>query len=95
MVTAQLEDDLLTPNTSTSVADIRRKMSDSGSLLGKLIKYNLHGSEMDLKGSGNEEAATPDIDFHIHTERVIAGSRLCDVLRTLFASNGYLINLQG
>lgn len=92
MVTAQLEDDVLTPNTSNSVDDVRRKMSDSGSFLGKLIKYNFHGSEMDV--DGDDESVTPDIDFHIHTERVIAGSRLCDVLRTLFASNGYLITLR-
>jgi hypothetical protein len=86
VVSAALEDDLLTPATSTSLDDIRRKMSDTESFLGKLIKYNLHGSEMDVPN----DPTSPGIDFEASTERVIAGARLCDVLRTLFASNGYL-----
>ena len=35
------------------------------------------------------ESPTPEIYFKIHTERIVANARFCDVLRTLFGSNGY------
>src|SRR5579859_3598803 len=80
-----VEDELLTPATSTSIDNIRRKMSDGESFLGKLIEYELHGNEMEA----DDRCQSPEIDFHSARERVIAGSRLCDVLRTLFGSNGF------
>ena len=92
VVSTGLDDGLSTPATSMSLDDIRRKMSDSDSFLGKLVKYNLHGSEMD---GDHQDCVSPEIDFHINTERVIAGSRLCDVLRTLFGSNGYRFTMTG
>jgi hypothetical protein len=85
VTSATMDDEILTPATSTSIDNIRRKMSDGESFLGRLIEYELHGNEME----GEDHSQSPEIDFHSARERVIAGSRLCDVLRTLFASNGF------
>ena len=81
-------DDLSTEATSVwSNAVVRNSLvkdyssNDSGS----------ESKEEDNSASENSasENSSPEIDLKIHSERKIANARLCDVLRTLFGSNGY------
>lgn len=82
------DEDLPTPGTSLWSAEIiRRKSSIAESLLSE------HGLLMENDQSKNhgEDTSSPEFEYKIHDERKIGNIRLCDVLRTLFASNGYLI----
>ena len=49
---------------------------------------NDSGSDSKEDKSGSE-SPSPEINLKVHSERIIANARLCDVLRTLFGSNGY------
>jgi hypothetical protein len=75
-------DDLSTENASIWSSAV------GGSSLAKGDSSN--GSESDSKGEEQSisDNSAPEIDFKIKSERKFANARLCDVLRTLFGSNG-------
>jgi hypothetical protein len=77
------EADLLTPATTTSLDPSRRKMSNADSMIPRF--FDEERSETKSVAS----SPSPILNLTTQTERRIANARLSDVLRTLFASNGY------
>ena len=78
-----LDEELSTPATSLWSADImRRKSSIADSSLTE------HGLMVDTV-KVQQDTSSPEFEYRIETERKIGNTRLCDVLRALFASDGY------
>lgn len=94
-------DDVLTPASSIWSTDaVYRRSLIGNSIINKapIIEFteaaNAAKRHSDTTSSskdheGEPTSDSPEIDFHPETERKIANARLCDVLRTMFGSNGY------